>query len=214
MAGAAEVIPKIFEGRTVAIIAGGPSLKALRWSRLERATTVAINRAHEVLPFASLLWWGDAPFFRPNVDALHAHPCYYKATMRQGYQKGEIPPWVFSYECTGREGFDPDPNCIRSGNNSAYAAMHVVAHQNPARIVLFGVDMQHGPGGETHWHSGHGIVHEEYTLTEKMRPLFAGLVKPLAHRGIEVINASPESALNCWPRCSIDEGVEIVTGSY
>ncbi len=91
--------------------------------------------------------------------------------------------------------------------NSTYAAIHLAAHLGAARIVLLGVDMRYGPAGESHFHGGHGLIHSEATLTELMLPHFEPLVKPLQQRGITVVNASPDSALRCWPRCSIDEGL-------
>jgi hypothetical protein len=46
-----------------------------------------------------------------------------------------------------------------------------------------------------------------------MLPHFEPLVKPLQQRGITVVNASPYSALRCWPRCSIDEGLAIASAA-
>lgn len=202
----ASPIPRIFEGRTVCIVAGGPSLAGFRWGDLTLANVIAINRAYEVLPFAKMLWWGDASFFRQHKTGLWSHGCYYKATFKHGYGQDEIPEWVTTYRVSGREGFDPDPACMRTGNNSTYAAMHLCAHLGAKRIVLFGVDMKWS-GDRTHWHDGYGTAPIPGMLEDKMRPLFAGLVQPLAERGIEVINASPDSALDLWPRCSLSDGV-------
>lgn len=204
------MIPRIFDGKTAAIIAGGPSLIGVDWDRFRYANTIAINRAYENLPFARVLWWGDAPFFRRHQERLHDHACHYKGTFSDGYMRDELPLWVTTYRSTGREGFDPDPTCLRNGNNSAYATMNLAVHMGVARIVLFGVDMKYGPNGESHYHGGHGTVHQESTLEANMRPLFAGLVKPLAKRGVEVINASPDSALDIWPRVTVEEGIEFL----
>lgn len=201
-------IPPIFEGQAVALVAGGPSLRGFDFERLRGFPVIAINRALEVLPFAHVLWWTDASFWRRRRDAIMAHRAIWKATCQTHYHETDaLPESVIQYRFTGHQGFDEDPRCLRSGNNSTYAAMHLLAHQRPARIVLFGVDMQHGPAGETHFHDGHGLPHTESTLTNLMLPYFEGLVAPLAARGIEVINASPQSALRLWPRCSIDEGL-------
>ena len=202
------MIPPIFAGQAVAIIGGGTSLDGFDFSQLDHCPTIALNRAHEFMPNAYVLWWSDSGFFRRNRDALLAHGAFHKATGNLGYQKDELPATVHEYVFTGHSGFDPDTRCLRHGNNSAFAAMHLAVHLGASAIVLFGVDMKHGPGGKTHHHGGHGVVHLEDTMQRHMLPLFPSLVKPLAKRKIAVVNASPNSVLQCWPRCSVAEGVE------
>jgi hypothetical protein len=203
-----RLIPRIFEGAKVFICAGGPSLSGFRFDRLAGKRVIAINRALEFVPGAEVLWWSDARFWRNNRTAISAHRARYKATCQIGYQGDEVlPPWVTQYRFTGVSGFDADPRCLRHGNNSSYAAIHLAAHLGARKIVLLGVDMRHGPAGETHFHGGHGLEHQEETLEKLMLPFFDSLAVPLAERGIEVLNASRDSSLTLWPRCSIDEGL-------
>jgi hypothetical protein len=202
-------IPRIFEGQAVAIVAGGPSLVGFDWEQLRGVPAIAINRAYEVMPFAPVLWWTDAKFWRGHHAGIEAHRAIWKATCQVGYQGIEpLPSWVTQYRFTETGGFDPDPKNLRSGNNSAYAAMHLAAHLGARRLVLLGVDMRHGAGGATHFHGGYGTPHLEENLARYMVPFFDTLAAPLAERKVEVINASPESALTVWPRCSIIEGLK------
>lgn len=197
----------MFSGKSVAIVAGGPSLKGFDFGRLSHSTVVAINRAHENLPGASMLWWSDMLFWVNHKDAIAAHGAPVKATVDWDYPADMLPPGVSVYRVTGRAGYDPAPGCIRHGNNSAYAAIHATAQRGARKIVIFGLDMRYGPDGESHYHGGHGKVHEERTLTEDMLPFFETLAGPLAKLGLTIINASPNSAVTCWPRCSIEEGL-------
>ncbi len=204
------MIPRIFEGAACAIVAGGPSLSGSDFSRFSAPNVIAINRAHAVLPQARVLWWTDAAFWRRERDALAAHGAPHKATSDMGYHAdlkavGEI---AEVYKLTGIAGFDPDPACLRHGNNSAFAAIHLAVHLGAKRIVLFGVDMKLGQGGRTHFHDGYASQLRQHTLTVQMLPHFASLKKPLAKMGVEVINASPDSALQVWRRVSIDEGLK------
>jgi hypothetical protein len=202
-------IPRIFEGQSVAIVAGGPSLRGFDWERLRGVPAIAINRAYEMMPFAPVLWWSDSRFWRQHKAALERHAAIWKATCFTNYlEEDAVPSWVTQYRMTETAGFDPDPRYLRSGNNSAFAAICLAAHLGAARLVLLGVDMRHGPAGETHYHGGHGLPHSEDTLTTFMLPFFETLAAPLAALGIEVINASPDSALTVWPRCSIEEGLQ------
>jgi hypothetical protein len=123
------------------------------------------------------------------------------------YMPGELPTEIHEYQFTGLTGFDDRPGCLRHGNNSAYAAMHLAAHLGASALILLGVDMQHGPAGQTHFHGGHGHKHFAETLKNTMLPYFASLAPALAERGIRVLNASIGSALRVWPRCTIQEGL-------
>ncbi len=200
-------IPRIFEGQPVIICAGGPSLIGFDFSRLAGKNVIAINRSCEFVPGAQVLWWTDAKFWRGNSAKIMAHAAPWKATCNLNYCDEVLPEQISQYRITGHKGFDEDPACLRSGNNSSYAAMHLAAHLGASMDVLLGVDMRHGAKGETHFHGGHGLQHQEETLTNLMLPWFDALVKPLADRGIAVINASPDSALKTWRRCSIEDGL-------
>lgn len=202
-------IPRIFEGQPVFIVGGGPSLRGFDWERLRDKNVIAINRAYEVVPQAAVLWWSDARFWRHHRDGITGHRAPYKATCTTGYfPEDEVPSWVFQYGMTGVSGFDTDPTHLRHGNNSAYAAQHLAAHLGAKLEILLGVDMRHGPKGESHFHEGHGFQHLEETLTNYMAPYFKSLQEPLAERGVAVLNASVDSALTVWPRCTIDAGLE------
>lgn len=200
------MLPRIFAGAEVVLVAGGPSLAGFDWGRLAGRNVVAINRAYEVLPNARALWWSDHGFYRQHAAQIEAHGAELKCSgFRPGHDRLRYPEWVRTYTFSGVDGFDPDPGCIRHGRNGGYAALHLVAHLGPPRrAVLLGYDMRHA-GGRSHWHSGHGRFVPEQTLVDAMLPLFATLTGPLAALGVEVINASPESRIECWPRVTIDD---------
>lgn len=210
------MIPRIFDGQSCAICAGGPSLTGFDWNRLRGKNIIAINRAYEVLPFAQVLWWSDARFWRRNKVGLLAHAAPWKATACLDYRPNENPedaldPSVHEYHFSGLRGFDPRPAYLRHGNCSAHAAIHLAAHLGARRIVIFGLDMKQADGGAAHWHDGHGALPTTTAqMADLMLPHFAPLALALADRDIEVVNASPDSALTVWPRCSIDDGLAML----
>lgn len=201
------MIPRIFEGEPVIIVAGGPSLIGFDFARLAGRNVIAVNRAYEFAPGATVLWWSDARFWFNHRDRLLAHAARWKATTTVNYGSEVLPEHIHQYRVTGHKGFDPDPGALRSGNNSTFAAMHLSAHLGARKIVTLGLDMKHGPKGESHFHGGHGFEHLPETLSDLMLPWFESLAAPLAERQIEVLNACHDSALTVWRRCSIDEGL-------
>jgi hypothetical protein len=200
---------RIFAGKTVGIVAGGPSLKGVDWSQFRGFPHVAVNRALEVCPWAHILWWTDGKFYLDNKDAIQRHAARYKATVPCQVYRPKYGQGLTFYQFTGMRGLETKPGFLRHGNNSGYTAINMVAQLGAARIVLFGYDMRFGAQGESHWHSGYQTPNRVRTLTDKMLPYFQSLVGPLRDLGIEVVNASPDSLLTYWPRCSVEQGLAI-----
>src|SRR6266567_2641979 len=104
------MIPRIFEDQPVVICAGGPSLKGFAWERLCGLNVIAINRAYADIPFAQVLWWSDARFWRNHREGLAKHTAPFKATCAVNYHAGEaLPAYVHQYPFKAVDGFDEDP---------------------------------------------------------------------------------------------------------
>jgi len=202
------MIPRIFEGETMFIVAGGASLMALDFDRLIGKKHIALNFSLRFCPQADILYFTDAHFFRENREEIEAHAAPWKASGHINQEPG-TPDWLHVYRLSAREGFDPDPTALRHGNTSTYAAMHLCAHIGVKRIVLLGVDMCLSPEGRTHYYDGHEYPERSYVYVECMVPFFAGLYQPFKNMGIEVLNASPKSQLKIWPRISLEEAMSL-----
>lgn len=98
-----------------------------------------------------------------------------------------------------------EPGVIGSGGNSGFQAINIAAQFGATRILLIGFDM-HGANG-VHWYGrnvgrnmnnplDHNYVH--------WRTAFDKQAKVLAAMGIEVVNASPDSALVCFEHKTIE----------
>lgn len=205
------MIPKIFEGGDAVIVAGGPSLRGFDFKRLEGLPVIAINRAHEFLPHATLLWWTDAKYWRRSNESLLAHGARWKATGNLEYRMQELPRTIEQYLFTGPTGFDENHEHLRHGWNSAYAATHLAAHLGARRIILLGVDMRHdgAPTGRN-FHSGYGTAVQPDDTLELWKTSFSTLAPIMAEKGIEVINGSAESALTVWPRMSPGDALSLL----
>lgn len=88
--------------------------------------------------------------------------------------------------------------------NSGAGAIALAAHLGARRIVLLGYDAQK-TGGAAHWHGDHPQGLGNAGAVGKWPGQFADLAKSLA--GVEIINASRESALRCWPRMTLEEAL-------
>lgn len=203
-------VPLIWRGRDVVIIAGGPSLtlKQIRTIAIARnrngsnVRVMVVNDAVYAAWFADWLHACDAKWWRWNIQSVHRFSGT-RTTLAE-----DIPAkWVDGHlKETGQDGFDPDPSCCRTGRNSGYQAMHIAAHTGARRIILVGFDMKAAAGGPSHWFGEHSD-RTGRSVPAAMKNSFPGLADYLVTAGIEVLNASIDSALECFRRVDLEEAL-------
>lgn len=183
---------------TIYCVGGGPSLKGFTWNKLAGRRVIAVNRAYETCPNAEAVYFSDLRFWLWHRDGLLAH----KGRLITG-AKHVSHPRVETWLLTGKSGLELSNGKLKSGNNSGYAAMNLAVHLKARRIILLGYDMRF-LDGKCHWHSGH-IVQMQERVFDNMIPYFDTLGSALAVLNIEVINASPDSALETFEKCDIND---------
>lgn len=172
------------------------SLKVAEAVQRSSLDAIAINTTFTLAPWASMLYASDAIWWMHHAqEAL-------KFGGLKVTQSSNVPfRDVLCLKGTGDSGFDDDPECIRTGKNSAYQAVHIAAHAGASRILLCGVDM-HG----INWHGEHpNPLRTTRQIGYSMMLHHWGTIAPeLNKRGIEVINCSTESALDVFPKMKLE----------
>lgn len=193
-------VPQMWTGRTVAVLASGPSMTPHVAAAVRSIPTIVINDTFRLAPWAALLYAADAAWWRANPDA-HAFAGL-KVTV-------DSVPGVESLRNSGSSGFDPDPQSIRTGSNSGYQGVHIAAQAGAARILLFGFDMSAAKGA--HWFGAHrnGLVNTAPETYVRFIRRFSDLKTSLDALGVEVINCTPGSALTCFPMRSLEEALAL-----
>jgi len=208
---------KEWTGETVVCIAGGPSLSLDQIHRVARAHLAGRCRAIAINDAAFVAWWADILYACDLKWWEYAGSDVLRFPGRKVTQDQRVPkkwPQVLCLEAKNNpdtnldDGFDPDPSRIRNGRNGGYQAIHLAAHLGAARVVLLGYDMK-AAAGASHWHGarnhptkGDMVTDDDIYEKVMLRP-FSTLVEPLARRGVEVINCTPGSALDVWPRADL-----------
>lgn len=97
-----------------------------------------------------------------------------------------------------------DGQRLGAGANSGFQALNLAAAAGARRIILTGYDMQ-WTGGKVHHHADHGagLTNPERRMLEGCRRILDGAAPALAARGIEVLNATRETALKVYRRTDI-----------
>jgi hypothetical protein len=182
------------------IVAGGPSLKNFNWDLLKGKNVIAVNRAYEVLPDADIIYFTDLRFWNWH----HKNLVNVKGrliTVSENVEHNKIEKWTL----TGKAGLDTRYHCLRSGNNSGYAAINLAFHMYAKTIILLGFDMKFSRDGACHWHEPHPVKTKESILSEKMLGYFDTISQPLKDLDITVINGNPDSAIKCFNKMKIED---------
>lgn len=102
-----------------------------------------------------------------------------------------------------------EPGTIGGGGNSGFQALNLAVQFGAKHILLIGFDMTDQSGihwyGRNHWV---GASNPNHTCFARWIAAFRGAAQDLARMNIEVVNASPHSAMECFPKRSIKEVVE------
>ena len=186
--------PRLWEGATVYILGGGPSLGHLNLTPIHGEKVIGVN---------------DAYIFGDWVDAIiFADRCWWDA---HRHKLGEYNGMKFTTEpeCQGDsdylslsrklKGVNMMPGEIAHNKNTGAMAINLAAILGAKKIILLGFDMKHDADGKPNWHEnireiGPG-VHDNY-----IRRIEKDMAPTLRRMGIEVINACPDSALSCFPK--------------
>ena len=96
-----------------------------------------------------------------------------------------------------------NPGKVNTGGNSGYQAINLAFHWGIRRMILLGYDMQH-TGGKRHWHPNYPAGMDNATPVHAWRERFKPLARDLARAGVEVVNATRQTALTAFPRVELE----------
>ncbi|EKF39909.1 hypothetical protein NA8A_23494 [Nitratireductor indicus C115] len=170
-----------------------------------RAKVIAINNSWQLVPWADILyacdfaWWEryrGVPEFEGLKLSVDASAC------RR--------PW--GIQKVGLNKHDDGLELMKLGTvgwagNSGFHCLNLAVQMWPAKIILVGFDMRVDLG--LHWHGPHkGLNNPSQRNVERWRRCMDAVAGAIREFGIEVINASPTSALKNYPKMGLMEAME------
>lgn len=105
------------------------------------------------------------------------------------------------------QGISLDPTRIATGRHSGFQALNLAILAGAARILLLGYDGRVAPDGRDHWHGGHptSSPHSSYPA---FRRCFTEAERDIAATGVVVLNCSPGTAIDTFPKVALEEALE------
>lgn len=204
-------VPRLLpNGGAVLVMGSGPSLTQadVDLARGYADATVAVNDSYKLAPDATVLyaaderWWG----WHKGVQGAHTvgkveYPAF-TGQLRYALAKTRWYPHVQVLRRGPQSGLTLDPTKVALGLNGVYQSINLAVHLGATLIVLLGLDM----------HGAHFFGHHPNRSTPPFSiciQRFQTMVEPLKTAGVTVLNCTPKSAVDAFPRVSLAEAFGI-----
>ncbi|WP_376993378.1 hypothetical protein [Azospirillum himalayense] len=186
-------------GQDVYAIGGGPSLRGFDFGRLRGRRVIACNAAGYSLPWADVLLFHDNSFFETNRPLIDGWPGLAVTASRAAKAASDR---LLRVELVERPDFTVGQPVLKLGASSGHTAVSLAIAMGARRVVLLGYDMRK-VDGVTHWHDRYTVADDPYSGV--FRDGWRGFNVAALAVGVEVLNATPGSALDEFRRVNIDD---------
>lgn len=179
-------------GQTVVCIASGPSLTLEDCEAVHASAhpVIVTNTSFRLCPWADVLFAFDTRWW------LLYH------TEVKGSFKGRL---MSHSRAVCDLGVETTWNAawFNSHGNSGACAIALAIASGASKIVLLGYDCQ-ASGGQVHWHADHPKGLTNAASMKRWPMQFKAAAQEAHKRGIKVVNASRQTALNCFKRQTLE----------
>jgi hypothetical protein len=206
-----------WEGKRCLLIGGGTSLDKFNFELIKNELTIGVNKSF--IKFPTTINYGmDTGLYNKVMD-IHSksHRTKFLAKMWKQYTgikvfiyrpKNKFDPSIFVVNDTAstKLSFDLEKG-IPGGNNSGFGALALAICLGATKIGLLGydflVDKKHR---HTHWHDGYEGQDFDtmQAKLDKFKLPFINFAEEIKEKNISVINLNENSALNCFPKTSLE----------
>ena len=245
-------VPRMWDGGECWIIGGGPSIpkqfgvpddiidavanKELPPSAYSPYMTsihdkhvIGVNMAFRLGDWVDICFFGDRGWFFANRKELAEFPGL-KVTCNANMSGSKYDSEYVKYlprDKNHAKGISTNPKRVSWNANSGAAAISVAIHTGATRIILLGFDMSLGEGHKQHWHglyniAGRGKVEAKKLPFNRHLKGFPLIAKEAKKLGVVILNASPDSAIKCFPKVQVkdllegnyDSGIKRMAGDF
>lgn len=207
-----QPVPRLWPRETVLLMATGPSLHQQDVDAVAAATAgparksklMVVGEAWRAAPHADVLYHADRAWW----DAYAGAPAFPGLAVTQDANGGLAcaDRYGLSVVTSAKApGISTDPAVLNRGWNSGFQALQLAIHLGAARIILLGFDMKKAPDGRKSWAQNRPaqlVRHSPYDLFVRA---FHDAAPQVAGAGVEVLNATRDTALQCFARVDLQD---------
>lgn len=152
-----------------------------------RAGVIVINDQWQRAPWADAIYSGDVSFWHRAGPTLTFTGARYACTREAAVWGATVLDRIPGV------GWSDDPHTVYTGSHSGFQAIQLAAKLGATKILLLGYDM----------HPSNANPHR----FARWLATYPVLATETAKRHIRVVNCSPQSVLDCFPRQPIQEAL-------
>lgn len=198
-------IPELWPGSTVFIIGGGPSITNVDLSLLHSQRCIGVNQAYKFGPWVDVCYFGDCGWYGQNLPLIRSFGGLKLTSCTRCPSKG----WkhVHRIRRSKMYGLETERRDSIAWNNcSGASAINIAFWLGAKRIVLLGFDMRLDRGKKNYHNDYQGSVNNPDIFKKHMRG-FPQIARDALTVGIEILNATPNSAITNFPSVRLEEVV-------
>jgi len=227
-------VPRMWEGGECWIIGGGPSMSRqfgvpedvilkVRSGLLPPSTyssylapihqkhVIGINSAFLIGDWIDMVFFGDKRWFFDYRNRLAEFPGL-KVSCHSHLGSDKYRSEHIKYlPRNKRRGISDNARSVSWNANSGAAAISVAVWAGAVRIILLGFDMKLDDSGKQHWHGLYKNPKGTKPRSPKNLPFdrhlvgFPIIAKEAQKRKVEILNACPDSAIECFKKVTVKE---------
>lgn len=176
---------------------------------------IGINNAYQIGTWIDVLYFGDCTWYNlhrlklidwPGLKVSHC------ARFQENVKRAKQEKIKFmARDKSHKLGISRRPGHVSWNFNSGAAAISLAAHFGVKRIILLGFDMAiDKKTSASHWHGSHRAPGEKPKIApekayRKHLTSFPQIAKEAKERGLEIINASPKSAIQAFQKVRVKD---------
>jgi len=226
-----RILP-LWHGYTVALLGGGPSLTIEQFEmvgearKADRLRVIAVNDSYLLAPWADLHYAADAKWHRWHNEGI-AKPQLHLSAAEVSGRWAAFPGQKCTIEnCGGHvvdesvhimrnhdlaagphAGLSKDPGALATGRHSGFQALNLAILAGASKVLLLGYDARRGADGSTHFHGDHPVTAPAEAAFAEFRRSFSAAQADIEAAGVKVLNCSPGSAIDAFPKVSLQEAL-------
>ncbi len=223
-------IPKKFEGETAVVVATGPSINKEQisaigsaWQDNHRVRIITVNNAYQIAPFTDIQiacndnWWQYYLAHDPLLKQLEAD-CWTR------YKYIAESSGIDYIDSIVKNGLSRDPSVIHINKGSGPMAINFATLYGFKKIILIGHDMKFAkdyngrqkkvgstprhyfgeyPKSMQHFPQSQNSVDKNGVIIGLI-DAYQNMVNDLINMNVDVVNCTPDSALNCFRKSSLE----------
>lgn len=194
--------------RPAVVIGSGPSLSDEQLAMVEqhqlaqRVHVIAVNNTIQRVPWADVAYFGDYTALCHYLPKLKPHTkAEWVTTCRAGAER-----WRLTHvKASPNNGMTLER--VHLNGNSGAQAVNTAAAFGATKILLLGFDMRNAADGRAHWFGQHPLPLITTQLFPDWLHKFAFIAKDAKALGVEIINCTPDSAMECFDKKPLEEAL-------